>query len=114
MRLIPVLVLSVLAQAPPQTAQAPGTAVVVAQVVDATDGRPLAGAVVTLVAGPAASTTTAGPPLMPAQARRAVAVANGEGRVVFREVPAGQYWLSATLEGLIDELEAIDQKSAKR
>lgn len=79
--------------------QAPGAAVVVAQVVDATDGRPIPGAVVALVAGPAASTTTAGPPLIPAQARRAVAVANGEGRVVFREVSAGQYWLSATLEG---------------
>lgn len=81
---------SVRAQAP---VQARGTGVVAGQVIDETTRQPVGGAVVTLsaVAAP-------GRPAIPAaQARRGVAVANAEGRFVFRDVPAGAYALSSTM-----------------
>ena len=87
------------ASSPAQT-QAPGTGVVAGQAIDATTGRPIGGAVVTLAAGgpPAVSATgVVLPP--PPQARRGIAVANAEGRFVFRDVPAGSYSLTSTLDG---------------
>ena len=84
--------LSVAASATHQApVQAPGTGVVAGQVIDQTTKRPVAGAVVTLsvMAGPGQA------PIPPAQARRGVAVANAEGRFVFRDVPAGTFSLTA-------------------
>jgi hypothetical protein len=87
------LVLCVLSLAAGLSGQAPGSGVVAGQVIDETTKRPVGGAVVTLsaAAGPGQ------PPIPAAQARRGVAVANGEGRFVFRDVPAGTFSLSATL-----------------
>jgi hypothetical protein len=40
------------------------------------------------------------PPFLPSTSqRRATAVATDEGRFVFRDVPAGTYWITATREG---------------
>lgn len=75
-----------------QTAQTPATGLVAGQVIDATTRRPLGGAVVTL----AATTTTTPAPGGAAARQRAVAVANGDGRFVFRDVPAGSYTLTST------------------
>lgn len=74
-----------------------GTGVIAGQVVNAVTGKPVSGATVTLSTGapPPASPNVA----LPATARRAVAVANSEGRFVFRDVPEGTYSLSSTLEG---------------
>jgi protocatechuate 3,4-dioxygenase beta subunit len=77
-------------QAPPQT---PGAGVVAGQVIDDTAKQPVGGAVVTLSAVAGAGQ----PPIPAAQARRGVAVANADGRFVFRDVPAGAYTLSATM-----------------
>ena len=73
-------------------AQATATGIVSGQVTDATTGRPIGGAVVTLSAVAAANQ----PPIPAAQARRGVAVANASGRFVFRDVPAGTYTLAST------------------
>lgn len=82
---------------PPQT----GTGVVAGQVVDATTGQPLGGAVVILaLSGGGANAVVAGnAPPAPAAQRRGVAVANGEGRFVFRDVPAGAFTITTTLDG---------------
>jgi len=78
------------AQAP---AQVPGTGIVAGQAIDATTGRPVGGAVITLT-----QVAAAGQPAIPAaQARRGVAVANTDGRFVFRDVPAGSFALTATM-----------------
>ena len=77
------------------------------RVIDATSNRPIPGAVVTLVSGAPAPPPVPGvPPPRPtppppggAQPRRAVAVANGDGRFVFRDVPPGPYTLTAALGG---------------
>ncbi|HUF48498.1 MAG TPA: carboxypeptidase-like regulatory domain-containing protein [Vicinamibacterales bacterium] len=84
-----------------QTATAQGgTAVVAGQVIDATTGRPVGGAVVTLALGaPADASATGQQPLAPAQSRRGVAVANSDGRFVFRDVPAGTFSITATRPG---------------
>ena len=79
-------------QAPVQT---PGTGVVAGQVIDETTKRPVGGAVVTL----SAMAAPGQPAIPPAQARRGVAVANSEGRFVFRDVPAGTFSLTATQNG---------------
>lgn len=79
-------------QAPVQT---PGTGVVAGQVIDDTTKRPVGGAVVTL----SAMAAPGQPPIPAAQARRGVAVANSEGRFVFRDVPAGTFSLAATQNG---------------
>ena len=84
------LTASTTGQAPAQT---PGTGVVAGQVIDQTTKRPVGGAVVTLSAVAAAGQ----PPIPAAQARRGVAVANAEGRFVFRDVPGGTFSLTATL-----------------
>jgi hypothetical protein len=86
-----------------QQTPAAGTGIVAGQVIDATAKRPIAGAVVTLSipATPAAGAPAPAPgaPPPPAQTRRAAAVANAEGRFVFRDVPAGTYTLTATRNG---------------
>lgn len=82
-------------------AQAAATGVVAGQVIDATTSRPLSGAVVALlaVATPApAGSGAAQPVAAPPPQRRAVAVANAEGRFVFRDVPAGTYSLTSTAD----------------
>ena len=81
------------------------TGVVAGRVMDATSNRPMPGAVVTLVSGaPAPPPLPGAPPPRPtppppggAQPRRAVAVANGDGRFVFRDVPPGPYTLTTAL-----------------
>src|SRR5688572_28758445 len=78
--------------APQAPAQTPGTGVVAGQVIDETTKRPVGGAVVTL----SAMAAPGQPPIPTAQARRGVAVANAEGRFVFRDVPAGTFSLTAT------------------
>ena len=76
------------------------TGVVAGQVVDATTGRPLGGAVVTLaIAAGAGSVIPGNAPMPPAARRRGVAVANAEGRFVFRDVPAGSFVITTTLDG---------------
>lgn len=78
-----------------------GSGVVAGQVSDAVSKRAVAGATVILAIGalpPPAPGATVVPPVPP-QARRAVAVTNGEGRFVFRDVPAGSYTLTATKNG---------------
>src|SRR5688500_16636215 len=79
-------------QAPAQVA---GTGVVAGQVIDGPTKRPVGGAVVTLSAMAAPGQA----PIPAAQARRGVAVANAEGRFVFRDVPAGTFSLTATQNG---------------
>lgn len=81
-----------------------GTAVVAGLVIDATSNRPIAGAVVTLVSGAPAPPPTPGTPVRPtpppagaAAPRRAVAVANSDGRFVFRDLPPGPYTLTTAL-----------------
>jgi len=91
------LVLCGLSQAASARTQAPapvrGTGVVAGQVLDEPTRRPVGGAVVTL-----SMVAAAGKPAIPAaQARRGVAVANAEGRFVFRDVPAGTYALTSTM-----------------
>jgi hypothetical protein len=77
-----------------------GSGVVAGQVVDATSGRPLGGAVVILaIAGSADPTIPANAPPPPAAQRRGVAVANADGRFVFRDVPEGSFVITTTLEG---------------
>jgi len=77
-----------------------GTAVVAGQVIEASSGKPAGGALVTLAIGaPPAVQPTGVVPFPPAQSRRGTAVANADGRFVFRDVPAGTYSLTATLNG---------------
>ena len=66
-----------------------------------TTKQPVGGAVVTLSIGalPAVPTGPAPPPPAPAATRRGVAVANADGRFVFRDVPAGTFSLAATRNG---------------
>lgn len=83
-------------------AQATGTAIIAGQVIDATTKRPVGGAVVTLSVPATPAGGQAGPATpgtAPAQTRRAAAVANAEGRFVFRDLPAGSYNLTATRNG---------------
>jgi hypothetical protein len=83
-----------------QPVQSPGTGVVAGLVVDATTGRPLGGAVVTLaIAAGADAVIPATAPTPAAAQRRGVAVANAEGRFVFRDVPAGAFTITTTLDG---------------
>jgi protocatechuate 3,4-dioxygenase beta subunit len=83
-----------------QTPQSPATGVVAGQVVDATTGRALGGAVVTLaIAAGADPVIPASASTPPAAQRRGVAVANSEGRFVFRDVPAGSFAITTTLDG---------------
>jgi hypothetical protein len=76
-------------------AQAPATGIVAGQVIDESTGRPVGGAVVTLTLVAA----TGQPAIPAAQARRGAAVADTDGRFVFRDVPAGRYTLASTLNG---------------
>ncbi len=96
-QLLSVLLIAILATATQQTA---GSAVVAGQVVDAVSGRPVGGAVVTLALGaPPAAAASGQPPAPAAQARRGIAVAAADGRFAFRDVPAGTFSLTATLNG---------------
>jgi hypothetical protein len=71
--------------------------IVAGQVIDATTKRPIARAVVTLVAS--AAPVAPQPTATAAPIRRAVAISNSEGRFVFRDVPAGTYTLTSTRDG---------------
>jgi hypothetical protein len=93
--------LGVVVGATSQSPQTGGTGVVAGQVVNATTGQPLGGAVVTLAlsgAGPD-SVIPGNAPMAPAAQRRGVAVTNGEGRFVFRDLPAGSFVITTTLDG---------------
>ena len=86
------------AQSPTTTPQTTGTGLIAGQVIDHSTGGSLGGAVVTLVTmAPSTSGGTESPPT--AQARRGVAVTNTDGRFVFRDIPAGLYVLTSTLDG---------------
>lgn len=91
------LVFSVQIPTPNPPQQQAATGVVAGQVVDGVTGKPIGGATVLLATG-------APPPPLPGvsvspAARRAVAIANADGRFVFREIPAGSFHISSTLEG---------------
>ena len=82
--------------APPQ----PGTAVVSGQVLDATTNKPVGGVSVMLAPGTPLGVLESGNQIVPPGARRTgVAVTNAQGRFVFRDVPAGEFWLNAQAEG---------------
>jgi protocatechuate 3,4-dioxygenase beta subunit len=73
------------------------TGVVAGQVIDATTKRPISRAIVTL--STAAASGASPQPAAPAtQTRRAVAITNTDGRFVFRDVPAGVFALTSTLD----------------
>ena len=78
--------------------QTPAAAIVAGQVVDATSRRPLGGAVVTLTSAAAPATAVSPPQAAPARPRSVSAVANADGRFVFRDVPPGPYSLSSTFD----------------
>jgi hypothetical protein len=83
-------------QQPPQTAQAPA-AVIVGQVIDASTGKPVPNASVTLVPG-----ASAGPVPRPIGAAPALpmrALTNAEGRFIFRPLSKGAYAVNATAAG---------------
>ena len=78
--------------------------VVAGRVIDATSNAPIAGAAVTLVSGAPAPLPAPGTPVRPtpppagaAAPRRAVAIANSDGRFVFRDHPPGPYTLTTAL-----------------
>lgn len=75
--------------------QASGTAVLAGQVVDQATQRPLGGVVVTLMMTTAPA--RAGGPS--GNVRRAGAVTSNDGRFVFRDLPAGTFTLTSTLNG---------------
>jgi hypothetical protein len=80
---------------------ATGTAVVAGRVVDQVSGNPVGGATVTLATvGVPVPAGAPGPPSPSAPVRRVVAIANDDGRFVFRDVPAGTYALMSALPGL--------------
>lgn len=83
-------------QAPPP----PGTAVVSGQVLDATTNKPVGGVGVTLASGAPMGVLESGNQIVPPLQRRSgVAVTNSQGRFVFRDVPAGEFWITAVAEG---------------
>lgn len=92
------IVAAVQGQQPPPA----GTAVVAGRVMDMVSGNPVGGASVMLATVAAAATPTSAPapPSPSAPSRRVLAIANDDGRFVFRDVPAGTYTLTATFAGL--------------
>lgn len=82
----------------PQT----GTAVVAGRVMDMVSNSPVGGATVTLsmAAAPPSAGIAAPPSPSAPPTRRGVAVANDDGRFVFRDLPAGSYSISSTFAGL--------------
>ena len=84
----------------PQPTPQPGTAIVSGQVLDATTKRPVGGVSVMLAKGTPLGVLDSGNQVVPtAQGRTGVAVTNAQGRFVFRDVPAGEFWLNAQAEG---------------
>jgi len=79
---------------PSQTATPPPTGLIVGRVVDAASGRPVAGAVVSLVGGNVAFT---GPGVNGPRA-----ITNGTGYFVFRKLAKGTYSLTAARPGYVD------------
>lgn len=75
----------------------PPTGLILGRVVDATSGRPISGAIVTLLGG--ALVGTAGMPLATTQPR---AMTNANGQFVFRKLPKGTFSLTATRAGYAD------------
>jgi hypothetical protein len=88
---------------------ASSSGLIVGQVVDATTGRGVAGAVVSLAGGPVRSSRVAppppvpaqGPPLMPAAGSQHV-LATSDGRFVFRDLAPGMYSVSARKPGYLE------------
>src|SRR5689334_13356039 len=79
---------------PSQAATPPPTGLIVGRVVDAASGRPVAGAVVSLVGGNVAFT---GPGVNGPRA-----ITNGTGYFVFRKLAKGTYSLTAARPGYVD------------
>ncbi|HXT70607.1 MAG TPA: carboxypeptidase-like regulatory domain-containing protein [Vicinamibacterales bacterium] len=82
-----------------QQAAPAGTAVVTGRVIDATSMQPIAGAVVSMGPPPATPTPGGAPPSQPPASAIKRAVTNGDGRFVFRDIPAGTYSIGATRDG---------------
>ena len=85
----------------------PGTAFILGRVVDAGSGRPIGGAIVSLIGTPTGATLQVGPDTFietPAGAsgpsQRQI-VADGEGRFVFRSLVQGNYSMSARAPGYV-------------
>jgi hypothetical protein len=100
------VIASVLGLAPPS--QAPvakrGTGLVVGQVIDGTSGKPVGGALVTLnlaVVSPAGQSQPVPPGVVVQLAANGRVFADGEGRFVFHDLPAGSANLSASAPGYI-------------
>jgi hypothetical protein len=71
-------------------------------VIDATSGKPVGGAFVVLGVGAPMGVLASGTQMLPRpQDRIGVAIANAQGRFVFRDVPAGDHSIVSTLDGYL-------------
>src|SRR5688500_16389287 len=76
--------------APPTQPAPPPTALILGRVVDGSSGRPIAGAIVTLIGGVVAQ----GFPSGPGAATQPRAMTNASGQFVFRKLPKGSFSLT--------------------
>lgn len=76
--------------------KAPGTGLIVGQVIDAVSGKPMSGAIVT-ISGAGAAGRAGGLPVQPALPPRILT--GPDGRFVFRDLPQGSFSISATKSG---------------
>jgi hypothetical protein len=72
---------------------------IVGQVIDATTGRPIGGAIVSITGGPLGSVSPTGG--QPPQGRPRV-LTGGDGRFFFRDLPRGSFTISATKAGYVE------------
>src|SRR5262249_23740765 len=89
----------------PQVSTPQGTGVILGDVVDGKDGRPVGGAIVSLSGGGFSGVGGAGArgtPAPPARPRRVMPAARG--RFVFYALPAGSYVVSASASGYMTSL----------
>ena len=93
-------VLNAAAQAPPPTQPPPPpTALILGRVVDGSSGRPIAGAIVTLIGGVVAPGF---PSPGPGAATQPRAMTNASGQFVFRKLPKGSFSLTASKAGFAE------------
>jgi len=84
---------------PPAQPAPPPTALILGRVVDASSGRPIAGAIVTLIGGVVAQGFPSPGPGAGTQPR---AMTNASGQFVFRKLPKGSFALTATKAGFAE------------